>query len=54
MMEKIHILLADTFKIINTLDLHRLCLYPVAVLPVGAVGRNLADIDLRIKFVANG
>ena len=49
MVQKIHILLADLREVVLALDLHRLCLYPVAVLPVGAVCRYLAEVDLRVE-----
>ena len=42
MMKQIHILLTNLWEIIYTLDLHRLCLYPVTILPVGAICRNLS------------
>ena len=50
MVKQVHILLSHTVEIVDALDLHGLCLYPVAVLPVGAFGGNLADIDLRVKI----
>ena len=49
MVQKIHILLADLREVVLALDLHRLCLYPVAVLPVGAVCGYLAEVDLRVE-----
>ena len=49
MVQKIHILFADLREVVLALDLHRLCLYPVAVLPVGAVCRYLAEVDLRVE-----
>ena len=49
MVQKIHILLADLREVVLTLDLHRLCLYPVAVLPVGAVCGYLTEVDLRVE-----
>ena len=49
MVQKIHILLADLREVVLALDLHRLCLYPVAVLPVGAVCRYLTEVDLRVE-----
>ena len=54
MMEKIHILFAHLREIILSLDLHRLCLYPMAVLPVGAIGGYLSEIDLRVKVCGKG
>ena len=49
MVQKIHILLADLREVVLALDLHRLCLYPVAVLPVGAVCGYLTEVDLRVE-----
>ena len=49
MVQQVHVLFADAFKVIFALDFHGLGLYPVAVLPVGAVGGNLANVDLRVK-----
>ena len=49
MVKQVHILLAYLLEVVHALDLHRLCLYPVAVLPVGALSGHLADIDLRVK-----
>ena len=49
MVEKIHILLAYALEVVNSLYLHRLCLYPLAVLDVAALCRYLTDIDLRVE-----
>ena len=49
MVQKIHIFHSHFRKIVFSLDLHRLCLYPVSVFPVRTFCRNLADVDLRIE-----
>lgn len=49
MVQEVHILRSDFREVVDALDLHRLRLDPVAVLPVAAVGRNLADVDLGIE-----
>ena len=49
MVQQVHVLLADAVEVVFALDLHGFGLHPVAVLPVGAVGGNLADVDLRVK-----
>ena len=48
-MKKVHVFFADLREVVNSLDLHWLCFYPVAVLPVGALCGNLTDVDLRVK-----
>ena len=50
MMEQIHILFAHFREIVLPLDLHGLRLNPMAVLPVGAVGGNLPQIDFRVEI----
>ena len=49
MVEKIHIPFADLREVIHALYLHRLGLYPVAVLPIAALRADLADVYLRIE-----
>ena len=41
--------LADARKIILALDLHGLGFHPAAILPIAALGRNLADVNLRVE-----
>ena len=47
--QQVHILVADACEIVLTLDLHGLGLDPVAVLPVGAVGGDFTEVDLRVE-----
>ena len=47
--QEVHVLRADFREVVDTLDLHRLRLDPVAVLPVAAVGRDFADVDLGVE-----
>ena len=49
MVKQIHIFFSYLREIIFSLDLHRFCLYPVTVLPVGTIGRYFTKVDLRIK-----
>ena len=48
-MQKVHILVANLREIVFSFDLHRFCLYPVSILPVGTICGNLTQIDLRVK-----
>ena len=47
--QQVHVLHAHAVEIVFTLDLHGLGLNPVTVLPVGAVGGNLAQVDFRVE-----
>ena len=49
MMKQIHIFNAYFVKIILPFYFHRLCLYPLAILPIASVCRNLTNIYLRIE-----
>ena len=53
-MEEVHILFADFGEVVDALDLHRLRLNPRTVLPIAAVCRYLADVDLRIEIRRKG
>ena len=53
-MEEVHILFADFGEVVDALDLHRLRLDPRTVLPIAAVCRYLADVDLRIEIRRKG
>ena len=50
MMKQIHVFLANLWEIIFSFNFHRFCLYPVSVLPVGAVCGYLAEVDLRVEI----
>ena len=50
MMQEVHILRADLIEVVHALDFHRLRIDPLAVLPIAALGRDLADIDLRVEI----
>ena len=52
--KKIHILLANLREVVLSLYLHGLCLNPVSILPVAAVGAYFTKIDLRIKVCSKG
>ena len=50
MMKQIHVFLANLREIIFSFNFHRFCLYPVSILPVGAVCGYLAEVDLRVEI----
>ena len=52
--QQVHILFADAVKVVLALDLHRLCLHPMAVLPIRAVGGYFADVDLWVEVGRKG
>jgi len=52
--EQVHILLAHLIKVVLPLDAHGRNLHPVAVLPVAAGGRDLAQVDLRVEVGGKG
>ena len=50
MVKQIHIFLTNLREIVFSFNLHRLCLYPMAIFPVRTVRRHFTQIDLRIKI----
>ena len=52
--QQVHILFADTLKGVLAFDFHWLGFDPMTVFPVGAVGRNFADVDFRVKVGGKG
>ena len=52
--QQVHVLLAHLGEVVGAVDLHGLGLDPVAVLPVAAVGRDLAQVDLRVEVGGEG
>ncbi len=52
--QQVHILLAHLIEVVLPLDAHGRDLHPVAVLPVAAGGRNLAQVDLRVEVGGKG
>ena len=52
--QQVHILVAHLIEVVLPLDAHGRDLHPVAVLPVAAGGRHLAQIDLGVEVGGEG
>ena len=53
-MEQVHVLFAHLIEVVLPLDAHGRDLDPVAVLPVAAGGRDLAQVDFRVEVGGEG
>ena len=50
MMKQVHIFLSNLREVIFTFNLHRLCLNPMTIFPIGTIGRYFTQINLRIEI----